>query len=283
MKNYILSGLHTISVDRDGTLPHTGHRPAASSAIRSWLPVVFPNLLEEAESTSAVSGGFQDRVADFGKTHPHSSPRPIDYILFREWNIAASFSGAFLLLEGFLTEPLPSGLIGYDTQGKIQWILKTAVPTRLLYIGSWCPHSNECRCANCSMPPPASLKSILNPSPLCSETRKSSFANEAGIGYVMLAIAFSRLRYSYGLEASIRSAFSESFGPVSFQVLADCGSANLLLFYLDMDRMEIPMMRRRCSKCLATDQDMGKTGFLQNSRWRLENVRGAAFSIRSSP
>jgi hypothetical protein len=50
-----------------------------------------------------------------------------------------------------------------------------------------------------------------------------------GRGYVSLAIAFSRLRYSYHVEHALAGALSDTFGPVTFQTSADCGSVSLLL------------------------------------------------------
>jgi len=62
-----------------------------------------------------------------------------------------------------------------------------------------------------------------------------------GPGYVVLAIAFSRLRYSNAVQESIRRALSDNFGPVSFQTFADCGAVNLLFYYFDLDRLERPI------------------------------------------
>ena len=90
--------------------------------------------------------------------------------------------------------------------------------------------------------PPAALKDHSGARlPSCSGTKRSKFELRKGPGYIVLAIAFSRLRYSHGVEENIRRALSETFGPVSLQTLADCGAVSLLLFYFDLDRLDHPI------------------------------------------
>ena len=54
-----------------------------------------------------------------------------------------------------------------------------------------------------------------------------------GAGYEALYVAFSRLRYSYQIEAALRRAFEHAFGPVAFATSVDCGPVTLLIFYFD--------------------------------------------------
>jgi hypothetical protein len=54
-------------------------------------------------------------------------------------------------------------------------------------------------------------------------------------------VAFSRLRYAYQTETSLRRAFADAFGPVAFGTSVDCGPVTLLIFYFDSNQLEHPV------------------------------------------
>ncbi|HEX9187359.1 MAG TPA: NAD-glutamate dehydrogenase domain-containing protein, partial [Vicinamibacteria bacterium] len=77
-----------------------------------------------------------------------------------------------------------------------------------------------------------------------------------GAGYDALYVAFSRLRYAYQVEAALRRAFADAFGPVAFGTSVDCGPVTLLLFYFDSAKLEHPVdleEARRLTEPLVTD------------------------------
>ena len=90
-------------------------------------------------------------------------------------------------------------------------------------------------------PPARTQNAIIEPIAFMLGDEEIIVRTRKGSGYVVLAIAFSRLRYSYGVEDDIRRALSDSFGPVSFHTFADCGAVSLLLFYFDVDRLDHPI------------------------------------------
>src|SRR5262249_23698937 len=73
-----------------------------------------------------------------------------------------------------------------------------------------------------------------------------------GRGYVALAIAFSRLRYSYHVEHALHETLQHAFGPVTFQTSADCGTVSLLLFYFDAARLHHPVELGRAREITAS-------------------------------
>ncbi len=86
--------------------------------------------------------------------------------------------------------------------------------------------------------PPTALKSIIEPIAFMLGDEEIIVRTRKGTGYTVLEIAFSRLRYSYGVGENIRRALSDCFGPVSFHTMADCGAVTLLLYYFDLDRLD---------------------------------------------
>jgi glutamate dehydrogenase len=244
-ENYIFMGLARYSPGQDGH-PHRV-QDSVIGVFKSpeLLPVVFPNLLEEAESRVLPAPNDSRIVClDFRKNASALHHlEPIDYIILRHWDTRGNQTGASLLLGRF-----SRGAFAQKAQRipilreKIQRILEDsgAGPRTHIY--------RELVAAFNRMPmrelfyaPAEALKAIIEPVAFMLGDEEVVVRIRSGAGYVCLAIAFSHLRYSYGLETSILRALSEAFGPVSFHTLADCGSANLLLFYFDSDRLEHPV------------------------------------------
>ena len=97
-----------------------------------------------------------------------------------------------------------------------------------------------------------------------------------------LCVAFSRLRYSYQIEAGLRRAFEHAFGPVSFATSVDCGPVTLLIFYFDSTRLEHPVDAaevRRLTEPLVTT---GRTAWPSRSSASSASARVAACSAATS-
>jgi glutamate dehydrogenase len=244
-ENYVFLGVARYSPGHDGRLHRIPDSVTGVFNDPELLPVVFPGLMEEVERQIPPSSHDSRIVSlDFCKNASalhHLDP--IDYIILREWNADGSFSGASLLLGR-----LARGIFSRRADRipilaeKIRWILDNSGAL---------PNSHICRelvAAFNRMPmrelfyaPPEALKAILEPIAFMLGDEDIIVRTRRSAGYVVLAVAFSRLRYSYGIQESIRRALSDSFGPVAFHALADCGAANLLLFYFDLDRLEHPI------------------------------------------
>jgi glutamate dehydrogenase len=244
-ENYVFLGVARYSLGHDGR-PH--RIPDSATGVFNdpeLLPVIFPGLMEEVERQIPPSI-HDSRIVSLDFCRNASALHhlePIDYIILREWNTDGSFAGASLLLGR-----LARGTFGQRAERipilaeKIRWIIDDSGAL---------PNSHICRelvAAFNRMPlrelfyaPPEALKAILEPIAFMLGDDDTIVRTRQGVGYIVLAIGFSRLRYSYGIQESIRRALSDSFGPVAFHTLADCGAANLLLFYFDLDRLEHPI------------------------------------------
>jgi len=255
-ENYIFLGLARYSRGEDGRLHRSEDTVLGVFRDPEMLPVVFPNLVEEAESHILPAADDARIVClDFSKNSwALHHLEPIDYVIFREWDAQGNFSGASLLLGRFSrgaysqrSERIPI------LREKIQWILEDSQADRNSYIYRELVSTfNRMPMRELFYAPPATLKGLMEPIAFMLSDEEIVVRMRRGAGYISLAIAFSRLRYSYGLEASIHKAFAEAFGPVAFETLADCGSANLLLFYFDLDRLIHPIDEEAVLKIVST-------------------------------
>jgi glutamate dehydrogenase len=244
-ENYVFLGVAHYSLGHDGR-PH--RNPDSVTGVFNdpeLLPVVFPGLMEEVEPQMPPSSHDSRIVSlDFCKNASaihHLDP--IDYIILREWDDRGSFSGASLLLGRFArgtfaqrAEKIPI------LSEKIQWILRDcgAVPNSHVY-REMVTTFNRMPMRELFYAPAESLKAILEPIAFMLGDEDIIIRTRQGSGYVVLAIAFSRLRYSYDVQQNICRALSDSFGPVAFHTLADCGAVSLLLLYFDSERLDHPI------------------------------------------
>jgi glutamate dehydrogenase len=86
-----------------------------------------------------------------------------------------------------------------------------------------------------------SLKEIIDLIVYMTGDDEIAVHTRKGSGYVALDVAFSRLRYSYTVEAQLRRALAEAFGPITFGTSEDLGAVYLLLYYFDSARLERPL------------------------------------------
>jgi glutamate dehydrogenase len=244
-ENYVFLGVARYSVGQDGRPHRIQDSVTGVFNDPELLPVVFPGLMEEVEShIPPQPDDSRIVVLDYSKNASaiyHLDP--IDYIVLREWDAQGRFAGASLLLGRFsrgtfvqradripiLKEKIRSIL---DDSGAVEnsHVYRELIAT-----------FNRMPMRELFYSPPTALKSIIEPIAFMLGDEEIIVRTRTGAGYAVLEIAFSRLRYSYGVEGNIRRALSDAFGPVSFHTRADCGAANLLLFYFDLNRLDRPI------------------------------------------
>ncbi len=241
-ENYVFLGIARYSVGHDGRAHRIQDTVAGVFNDPELLPVVFPGLVDEAES-HICPGPDDCRIVGLDFSRNASAIYhldPIDYIVLREWDATGKFTGASLLLGRFsrgtfVQRPDRIPIL----KEKIHSILRDsgAVENSHVYrelIATF----NRMPMRELFYAPPAALKTIIEPISFMLGDEEIIVRKRKGAGYMVLEIAFSRLRYSYGVEENIHRALSDCFGPVSFHTRADCGAVNLLLFYFDLDRLD---------------------------------------------
>jgi glutamate dehydrogenase len=254
-ENYVFFGIARYSISHDGR-PHRIHDNATGVFNDpELLPVVFPNLMEEVESHILPTLNDARTVSlDFCKNSSaihHLDP--IDYIILREWNAKGEFAGANVLLGRFARGAIMQRAERIPILSeKIKWILDDSgvAPNSHIY-RELIAVFNRMPMRELFYAPPESLKSILEPIAFMLGDEDIIVRTRKGVGYMVLSIAFSRRRYSYGVQQNIRRALTGSFGPVAFHTMADCGSANLLLFYFDLDQLEHPIDEETAYRVIA--------------------------------
>jgi glutamate dehydrogenase len=241
-ENYVFLGVARYFPSNDGRTHRIQDSVTGVFNDPELLPVLFPGLMEEVEPQIPPSDRDSRIVSlDFCKNSSalhHLDP--IDYIILREWDDRGAFSGASLLLGRFArgtfvqrAEKIPI------LSEKIQWILNDceAVPNSHIY-RELVATFNRMPMRELFYAPAETLKTILEPIAFMLGDEDIIVRTRRGAGYMVLAIAFSRLRYSYDVQEKIRHTLSDSFGPVAFHTLADCGAVNLLHFYFDSNRLD---------------------------------------------
>jgi glutamate dehydrogenase len=262
-ENYVFLGIARYAVGVNGRPQRVQDSVAGVFNDPELLPVVFPGVLEEVEPHIVPTTRDARIVSlDFAK---NSSAiyhlEPIDYIVLREFDPKGNFAAAALVLGrfsrgAFLQRPDRIPILRDKIRGIIQE--SGAVENSHVY--------RELNATFNRMPvrelfyaSPSALKTIIEPIAFMLGDEEIILRTRAGAGYVVLEIAFSRLRYSHGIEESIRRDLSDSVGPVSFHTRSDCGAATLLLFYFDVSRLEHPIdeaaVHIKVSKIITTWED----------------------------
>jgi glutamate dehydrogenase len=243
--NYIFQGTVKYQIGPDG-LPDRLHDTATGVFTDpALLPVVFPGLMEEVEPHIVPSPGDR-RIIDIDFCNNASAIyhlEPIDDIVVREWAPDGSLTAATLLLgrlaKGAFTQKAADVPLLKEKQ---EWILaqSQAMPKSHAYreirgLFNRFP-TRELFYADAQ-----SLKEIIERVVYMTSDEEIAIHSRSGPGYVALAVAFSRLRYSYKIEQDLRNVFEEAFGPISFNASEDCGTVMLLLFYFEAARLEHPV------------------------------------------
>ncbi len=300
-ENYIFMGTARYEVGSDGVPVRVEDTVHGVFKDPTLLPVVFPGLLEEIEARIPPAPGVDHIVGlDYCKNAAalhHLDP--IDYVVIREWDAAGTFSGATLLLGRFARGTFVQRADRIPVlREKVESILQAsgALPNSHIY--------REIRATFNRLPlrelfysDPASLKSIIDQIVFMMGDDEMAVHIRNGRGYIALLIAFSRLRYSYGVEESLTQAFARSFGPIHFHTSADCGAVSLIMFYFDaagLDHPVDPEVVRRMTEPLvmtwegrvasALEQEFGeREGRRLYNRWVRQESRSGLYREVTPP
>ncbi|NWG14067.1 MAG: NAD-glutamate dehydrogenase [Acidobacteria bacterium] len=243
--NYIFLGMAPYSCGTNGVPERRHDSVAGVFRDATLLPVVFPGLVEEVEERIMPGPGDDQTVfLDYcrkGSAIYHLEP--IDAFVLREWNENGALAGATLLLgrfgRGAVSQRADTVPILKD---KLAWLLREsgAVPMSHTF--------REIRATFNHLPmrvlfyaSPADLKQIIEPIVFMMGDDEVHIYCRKGTGYDALSIAFSRLRYSYRAEETLRRALASEFGPISFHSTSDLGATTLLIFYFDRSLLEHPI------------------------------------------
>jgi glutamate dehydrogenase len=256
-ENYVFQGLVKFRLGADGR-PALLHETAAGVFTDpGLLPVVFPGLVEEVEGPLAPSP--QDhRIVDIDYCHNISAIyhlEPLDDLVIREWAADGTLREATLVLGRFARQAFSqrAGDIPLLRE-KLQAVLAQsgALPRSHVY-REMRALFNRCPTRELLYADEASLKAVLEPITYLAGDDEIVVHSREGAGYVALAVALSRLRYSYTLERDLAAALGAVYGPVAFSASADLGPVVLLLFYFESSRLERPIEEEKV-RALARDK-----------------------------
>ena len=240
--NYIFMGTQRYRVLGDGALDRIDETATGVFKDPDLLPVVFPGALEHIESHLAPAPG-DDRIIDidFGiNAGSIYHLEPIDDIVVREWGSDGKLSGVTVFLGRFAR--------GAFAQRADRIPLLKEKHDFLLRESGAVPNSHvwrETRAAFNRFPKTelfyasvAELKTVIDRIVSMTGDDEIAIHSRKGNGYEALYIAFSRFRYSYQTEETLRQTLADAFGPISFGISVDCGAVTLFLFYFDSSRLE---------------------------------------------
>ena len=261
--NYIFQGTVKYRIGPDGLADRIQESATGVFTDPTLLPVVFPGLMEEVEAH--LKPNPQDhRIIDIDYCNNAIAIHhlePVDDIVLREWSPDGQLLEATLLVgrlaKGAFTQKAADIPLLKEKQDVILAqsgaqpksygyreirALFNRFPTRELFY------------ANVQ-----SLKEILDLIVYMTGDDEIAVHCRKGAGYVALDVAFSRLRYSYTIEANLRAALAEAFGPITFSTSEDLGAVYLLLYYFDSARLEHPLdverVRRITAELVTTWED----------------------------
>jgi glutamate dehydrogenase len=258
--NYIFMGTVSYAPGPDGAPVRLEETANGVFSDPTLLPVVFPGVVEHVERHLHPQAS-DERILDLDFCANASAIyhlEPIEDLTLREWGEDGRLAGLTLLLGRFARGAfaqradripilkqkeewllarcgaLPSSHVWRETRATFNHFPKTD----LFYAGA------------------ADLERIIRRIVLVASDDEIVLESRRGSGYEALYVAFSRLRYAYQVEAALRRAFADAFGPVAFATSVDCGPVTLLIFYFDSNRLEHPVdvgEARRLTEPLVTD------------------------------
>jgi glutamate dehydrogenase len=243
--NYIFQGTVKYRIGPDGLADRIQESATGVFTDPTLLPVVFPGLMEEVEAH--LKPQAQDhRIVDIDYCNNAIAIHhlePVDDIVIREWGKDGELVEATLLVgrlaKGAFTQKSADIPLLKEKQDAIL-AQSGAQPKSYAYreiraLFNRFP-TRELFYANVQ-----SLKEILDLIVYMTGDDEIAVHCRKGAGYVAVDVAFSRLRYSYTVEARLRQALAEEFGPITFGTSEDLGAVSLLLFYFDAARLERPV------------------------------------------
>jgi glutamate dehydrogenase len=258
--NYIFMGTVSYAPGADGTLVRADETANGVFADPTLLPVVFPGVVEHVEQHLHPQPS-DDRILDLDFCANAAAIyhlEPIEDLTIREWGEDGRLAGLTLLLGRFAR--------GAFAQRADRIPILKEKEERLLERCGSIPASHvwrETRATFNHFPKTdlfyadsVDLERVIKRIVHVAGDDEIVVEGRRGAGYQALYVAFSRLRYAYQVEAALRRAFADAFGPVAFATSVDCGPVTLLIFYFDANRLEHPVdleEARRLTEPLVTD------------------------------
>jgi glutamate dehydrogenase len=243
--NYIFMGTVSYAVGPDGTAGRVEETANGAFTDPALLPVVFPGVVEHVE-THLHPRPEDGRVLDLDFCASASAIyhlEPIEDLTVREWGEDGTLKGLTLLLGRFAR--------GAFAQRADRIPILKEKEERLLERCGAIPGSHvwrETRATFNHFPKTDlfytgvdDLERVIQRIVHVASDDEVVVEGRRGAGYEALYVAFSRLRYAYQIEAALRRAFADAFGPVAFATSVDCGPVTLLIFYFDQNLLEHPV------------------------------------------
>ena len=243
--NYIFMGTVCYRHGSDGRSHRVAESATGVFTDSTLLPVVFPGLMEEVETSMRLHEG-DDRIIEIDYCNHASAiyhPEPIDDIAVRVWGPDGKIEETLLiqgrLAKGAFAEKSSDVPLLSEKQS---WLTANSGATPKSFA------DREARAIFNRFPTRelfyadnASLKNVIDQLVYVTGDNDIIVNVRDGIGYAALYIAFSRIRYSYRIVQSLRETLSEAFGPISFSTSADLGATSLLLFYFESSKLDHPV------------------------------------------
>jgi glutamate dehydrogenase len=268
--NFVLMGVLQYQDSPRGGLEPSWTTPLGVFHDPNLLPVVFPGLMDRFGSYPSPEPDDR-RVIDIdyctGASAIHHL-EPLDVIAVREWDGDRARSVTLLVgrlaKSSFSTRPQDIPLL----QGKLQWLLdhsgaaaKSHVHRATRAVFNQFP-KRELLYAEA----PA-LQRVINAIVRLTGDLEVAVSARRGNGYQALYVAFSRVRYSPGVEEKLTTDLAARLGRVAFHTWADCGDAALLVFYFHeadlREEIDLDRVRRTVGEAITTWQDRAATALDQ--------------------
>ncbi|MFI5168922.1 MAG: NAD-glutamate dehydrogenase domain-containing protein [Vicinamibacterales bacterium] len=257
--NYIFMGTVQYGASPDGELTRIDETATGVFSDPTLLPVVFPGVVEHVES-HLIPKPNDPRILDLdfcANAQAIYHAEPIEDLTVREWGDDGKARKLTVLLGRFAR--------GAFAQRADRIPILKEKHDRILQESGAIPGSHtwrETRAAFNNFPKTdlfyshvKDLERVIRGIVQVAGDEEIVVESRRGAGYEALYVAFSKLRYSYQIEAGLRRAFSDAFGPVAFATSVDSGPVSLLLFYFNSNELEHPVDRdeaRRLTEPLVT-------------------------------
>lgn len=244
-ENFILMGVMSYRITPEGTADRIPESALGVFRDPGLLPVVFPGLVDEVERKLVPASG-DDQIVDIdycSNAQAIYHLEPIDDIVIRQWDEEGKLERATLLLGRFSQGSFAQRAADIPLlREKRRWLIERSGAAPMSY------SFRQLRALFNRFPrrelfyaPAAALKPFFDRIVQITGDDEIAVHHRLGPGYAALYLAFSKLRYSYQTESALERAFTDCFGPIGFTASEDTGTAHVLIFYFDLERLEHPI------------------------------------------
>ena len=244
-ENYIFMGIASYRMGPDGAPNRLPDSSLGAFRDPALLPVVFPGLLEEVER-HLVPTDDDKRVIDIDYCSNASAIyhlEPIDDIVIRHFDDEGNLKQETLLLGRFSQGSFSQRAADVPLlREKQRWLIEHSGDAPMSFA------FRQVRALFNRFPrrelfyaPVEALKPFMDRIVQMTGDDEMAIHHRLGPGYAAIYVAFARIRYSYQFEKDMRRALTEKFGPVTFTASQDASGAQVLIFYLDLERLKHPI------------------------------------------